>query len=85
MFGNILITDNTVTVKYYSDFLDEGKAKKVKDYKRDDLLPLVILSEARVTYESDNEDDNSSEEDSSDRSSDRKSESDSGSDIDITT
>ena len=72
------------TVKYYRAVLDEGKAKKVKCYTRDELLPLLIMREERGTDKSDNADDSISEEYISDVSSDKESGSDSGSDDDST-
>ena len=54
----------------------------VKYYTRNELLPLLILREERVTDESEDADNSSSEEDSSDGISGSESASDSGSNCD---
>ena len=49
--NNIISLERRVfTVKYYRGVLGEGKAKKVKDYTRDELIPLLIVREERGTY-----------------------------------
>ena len=83
---NITASERRVfNFKYYRDALDESKAKKVKDYIRDELIKLLIARKERGTCESDDADDISSEENISDESSDSESGSDSGSNGDSMT
>ena len=37
------------TTNYYRGVLDEGKANNLRDYTRDELLPLLIVRDERGT------------------------------------